>query len=44
VFVRSPESDDWVSLYDLPVESARAVHQRIKREGFTPENDDRLLA
>jgi hypothetical protein len=23
VFVRSPESGDWVSLYDLPEESAR---------------------
>lgn len=39
IFVRSPESSGWVSLYDLPEESARALHQRIDREGI-PENDD----
>ena len=38
VFVRSPESGGWVSLYDLPEESARALHQRIDKEGI-PEND-----
>ena len=32
VFVRSPESDVWVSLCDLPKESAIALHQRIARE------------
>jgi hypothetical protein len=41
VFVRSPESGGWVSLYDLPKESARALHQRIDREGI-PENYDWL--
>jgi len=43
VFVRAPESGGWVSLYDLPPESARALHQRIDMEGI-PENDDWLLA
>ena len=38
VFVRSPDSGEWVSLYDLPEESARALHQRIDKEGI-PEND-----
>jgi hypothetical protein len=39
VFVRSPESDGWVSLYDLPEESARALHQRIDREGIPDRLD-----
>jgi hypothetical protein len=34
VFVRSPESGGWVSSYDLPEESAIALHQRIDREGI----------
>jgi hypothetical protein len=39
VFVRSPESDGWVSLYDLPKESAHALWQRIDSEGI-PEKDE----
>ena len=39
VFVRSPKSFGWVSLYDLPEESARALYRRIDREGI-PDNDD----
>ena len=34
MFVRSPESDGWVSSYDLPEESAIALHQRIDGEGI----------
>ena len=44
VFVRSPESGGWVSLYDLPEESGRALHQRIDREGIPENYDDPLEA
>jgi len=34
VFVRSPESGGWVSLYNRPTESAIPLHQRIDRQGI----------
>ena len=38
-FVRSAESDGWVSLYDLPKDKARALHARIERGDVGSMND-----
>jgi hypothetical protein len=38
-FVRSSESDGWVSLYWLSEEKARALHARIARGDVKPVDD-----